>query len=343
MALIFDLADPQELQGFVRGLQQELEANQFVLAQFLPNLNIDDIEFRVTQGMLQDQDAAMVRAWDTESPIGGRQGLSRLMGELPPISKKIPLTEEQRLRKRALERGNNRQLVEAIFDDAANMARAVAARIELLRGEALYSGGIVINENGVYQPIPMNRKPEHDVAPAVPWSDTENSTPINDEIGWRRTYRLTNGFNPGLAVTSDDVITNLSLNAQYRQLATFNGVTPPFLNLAQINQIRATYQLPPLFSYDVQVRVDGDHVRPIPADRLIYVPPAGSPLGRTFTGTTAEALELVEARQIAQDEAPGMVSVVEKTFDPVATWTKAVAIALPVLINPDLTLAADVQ
>jgi hypothetical protein len=34
--------------------------------------------------------------------------------------------------------------------------------------------------------------------------------------------------------------------------------------------------------------------------------------------------------------------VVEKTFDPVQTWTKAACIALPVLINPNLTLCATV-
>jgi hypothetical protein len=42
------------------------------------------------------------------------------------------------------------------------------------------------------------------------------------------------------------------------------------------------------------------------------------------------------------DQAPGLVSVVEKTFDPVATWTKSAAVALPVLVNPNLSFSADV-
>lgn len=342
MALIFDLADMQELTGFVRGVQLEQEANRFTLAQFLPNDNIDDIEFRATRGDLRDEDAATLRAWDAESPIGGRQGVQRMLGELPPISRKYRLGEEERLRRRALDRGSDTELVDAIFDDAAKGARAVSARLEMLRGEALSTRALDIDENGVVQPVDFGGDPTLDVAPAIAWSTPATAVPITDELEWLTVYRNVNGSNPALALTSTDVVTNLSLNAQYRDFAAVNGITPAFLSINQINQIRAAYALPPIFVYDTSVRVDGVHQRVIPADRFLYLPPAGEPLGRTFLGTTAESLELVGARQIAQDQAPGMVSVVEKTFDPVATWTKTAAIGLPVLVNPDLVLTADV-
>ena len=47
MALIYDVVDVQELTGFVRGVQLERELNVFQLSRFLPNENIDDIEYRV--------------------------------------------------------------------------------------------------------------------------------------------------------------------------------------------------------------------------------------------------------------------------------------------------------
>jgi hypothetical protein len=284
-----------------------------------------------------------VRSWDTESPIGNRKGVERILGELPPISKKIRLGEEERLRRRALERGNNNQLVDAIFDDAANMARAVAARIEMFRGEALWAGSLTINENGVNQVIPFGRAAGHtNVAPGILWSTTATAVPIQDEQAWVTTYTDANGVAPAVALTSTRVVNYLLLNAQYRSMAAQNGITPAFLSLSGLNQIRATYDLPPIVKYDVKTRVNGTATRVIPDDKFIYLPPAGEPLGRTFFGTTAESLELVGAQQIATDQAPGMVAVVEKTFDPVATWTKAAAIALPVLVNPDLTFAADV-
>jgi hypothetical protein len=340
--LIYDLAEPQELLGFVRNVQRERDENRFMLSRFLPNQDIDELTWRANQGELVDEDAAMVRAWDTESPIGSRQGVSRIMGELPPISKKYKLGEEERLRRRSLERGTNQGIVDAIYDDAAKGARSVGGRIELFRGEAIDKGSITINENGVRQVVPFNRATEHEESATLAWSDPE-ALAIQDELAWTTVYEGTNGVMPGLALISRAILNNLALNDQYRSLSAFNGITPPFLSPEQINQVRSNYGLPPLFVYEGKVRVNGVATRVIREDRLIYLPPAGEPLGRTFSGTTAEALELAEARQIGMDDIPGMTSVVYKTADPVAIWTNTSAVALPVLINPNLTFVADVQ
>lgn len=346
MALIYDLADPQELLGFTRGVQQELERNQFVLQQFLPNDNIDAIEYRFVSGQLQDQDAAVVRAWDTESPVGSRQGVSRVMGELPPISKKMRVGEEERLRLRQLERaGDASEIVQAIYNDAANLARSVTARVEMMRGEALETGQIAINENGVVQTIDFNRNALMEpaaLAGTAKWSDHDVSDPIANLTTWVEAYVDLNGTAPGLIMTSRTIINHLLRNASVRtHLGSLAG-TPALVTADQMRSVMAAFDLPPIVAYDVSVRVDGTQTRVISNDKVIMLPPAGEPLGRTFFGTTAEAIELAGAQQIATDQAPGMVSVVEKTFDPVATWTKVAAVALPVLINPNLTLVADV-
>lgn len=341
--LLYDLADPVELQGFVRNIQAEQDANRFQLSRFLPNQDIDDIQWAANQGELVDEDAAMVRSWDTESPIGSRQGVSRIMGELPPISKKYKLGEEERLRRRALERGagGNAAIVDAIYNDAAKGARSVGARIELLRGEAIDKGTLTINENGVKQTVPFNRDSSHVVSAGTVWSNPA-ALSISDELAWLTVYEGTNGVMPGLALCSRAIFNALALNTQYRTMATYNGVTPPFLSEAQLNQVRGNYGLPPLFVYEGKVRIDGVATRVIREQSLIYLPPAGEPLGRTFFGTTAEALELADARQIGVDDIPGMTSVVFKSVDPVGIWTNTSAVALPVLVNPNLTFVADV-
>lgn len=346
MALIYDLADPQELQGFVRGVQQELETNQFVLSQFLPNNNIDDIEYRFVRGELRDQDAAVVRAWDTESPIGNRQGISRVMGELPPISKKMRVGEEERLRLRQLERGgDSSEIVAAIYNDAANLARAVTARVELFRGEALETGQLNIDENGVEQVVDFDR--DTDMEPAAlagtdKWDDYDDSDPIGDLTTWVEAYTDLNGTAPGLILTSRKIVNHLLRNDQLRTYLGSLAGTPALITNDQLRSVFNAFDLPPIVTYDVSVRVDGTQTRVISDDKVIFLPPASEPLGATFFGTTAEAIELASAQQISTDQAPGMVSVVEKTFDPVSTWTKVAAIALPVLVNPNLTLVADV-
>lgn len=345
MALIYDLVDIQELQGFVRGVQQELEANQFVLNQFLPNNDIDEIEYRFTRGGLNDQDAAKVRAWDTESPIGNRQGIQRVMGELPPISKKIRLGEEERLRLRALERSDNSGIVDAIYSDAANMARSVAARVEMFRGESLQTGKLTINENGVVATVDFARNALMDPAAltgTAMWDDYTQSVPITNLTTWVQAYVDLNGTSPGAILTSRKVVNHLLRNSQIRTLMGSLAGAPTLISNEQLRQVMGAFDLPPIFTYDVVTRVDGTQTRVIADTKVIFLPPANEPLGATFYGTTAESIELVGAQQISSSQGPGMISVIEKTFDPVATWTKVAAVALPVLVNPNLTLAATV-
>lgn len=341
MALIFDLTDPQEMLGFVRALP----FSDFSLATFLPNDDIDDIEYRYTRDDRVDQDVAPYRSWDAEAAIGERQAVSRIIGEIPPLSKKIRLGEESRLRLRQLQgaTGDAGRLVTAIFNDAANMARAVAARTELARGRALYDGKFVVNENGFQQTIDFGIPGAHRVTPATVWSTFATATPISDMLTWLQTYVDTNGFPPAFALTSTAVLGNLLRSAEVRTFAASLAGSPTIVSRPVLNQVLSDYNLPALVINDELVRVAGVSTRVIPSDRFVYLPPAGAGLGNTFFGITAEAIELAEARAITTDQMPGMVAVVDRTFDPVATWTKAAATAMPVIRNPKQILTADVQ
>lgn len=343
MATVYDLVDPQELQGYVREILHEENRNRLTLSSVLPPREIEGIEYRITQGVLRDQDAAPVRAFDTPAPIGRRQGVTRKSGELLPISYKIDLSEEQTLRKRALESGNNSRLVDAIFDDAANMARSVAVRVELLRGEALATGQINLDENGVNQVLDFERDAAHTDAPGVLWSDTANAVPVTDILAWNQTYKDTNGIPAAFALVSSTILADLSVNAQFRDLASFNGVTPSFLGLNEINNLLQRNNLPILVEYDTQVRgIDGTQGRVIAEDLFVMLPPANEPLGNTLWGETAESQKLVEAEQISAEGAAGLTATVMTTEDPVATWTKVSSVTMPILANPDLTFVADV-
>lgn len=344
MGLIYDLANPEELVGFVRGVEQELATNRLILNQFLPNKPLKGITWTAMIDSLEDEDSAELRAWDAESPIGGRQGIRRIAGTVVPSSKKYRLGEEETLRLEELTSGDSDPVIDAIFNDARKGARAVSMRFERLRAEALWRGSLNINENGVVQTIPFGRSGSHtDVLPSTVWSNHASATPLTDEIGFLTTYKASNNdLEPAVALASDTIINHLLLNAQYRDFAAIGGNTPAFLNLGQLNTIRAAYNLPPIVAYNVKARVKGVQTRLIPEDRFIYLPPSGEGLGVTFTGTTAEAIKLAAAKQIQQDQMPGMVAVVNETDDPVATWTKTVAIGFPVLMNPDLTFVADV-
>lgn len=337
MPFIYDLIDPQELLGFVRGLNFP----QFTLQEILPVEPVDDIEYRFLRNNLVDVDSATFRAFDAESPIAKRQGVTRVSGELPPISRKIRLGEEERLRRDALRGGSGQQrLIDQIYADARNMARSVHARLERARGEALYDGSIAINENGVQGTVDFSRAATHEVVAGTVWSNAA-ALIVSDLSTWRDTYVATNnGLQPGSILTSTKVVGNMLRNDQVRDLATDRTSGP--VARTGLDALLEAHGLPPVRVYDTQIRIGGVATRVIPDDRVIFLPPADEPLGGTLVGTTAEAMELAEASQVTEEQLPGLVAVIDKTTDPVAVWTKAVAIGLPVMANPDLTFVADV-
>lgn len=342
MLLNQDYITPAELTGYVRAALADLDRNRFVLSQWLPRLEVDDLVYRFTRGGEGLTDAATFRAYDAESPIGNRPGVTRVTGELPPISRKIRLGEYDRLRQRR----DDGAIRDAILSDAVRMARAVAARLEMARGEALYRGSLVISENGVIATVDFGRAGGHTVAPGVLWSTVATATPLLDLITWRDTYINTNGEAPGALLMSTTVMGYLLRNAELRTLASTTAGSPAIVSQAAVNQVFAAHGLPPIYIYDAQVRVNGAATRVIPADRVIMLPAPGNPdapdssdLGATLLGTTAESLEPEFGLSGVE---PGVVSGSYSTKDPVAVWTKAAAIGLPVLANPDLTLAADV-
>lgn len=343
MAIIYDLVDLGELTGYVR----DLEFPEMVLDGILPNEQAADIAYKLRRATIERR-AATYRAFDTESPIARRGPLSTIEGEIPPLSEKIRLGEYDRLRA-AADRGDagaRGAIEEIIFDDAKMRAWAVQARIEIARGDVLTDGKFTLTaENGLTLEVDYGVPGGNIVTPGTVWSDTTNSVPLTNLKAWQKVWRTANsGQNPGVIVTSDDVIANLLLNAQIRSMLVNNGVTPAFATLDQTNTVLQAHGLPPIVQYDGQFTdAGGSTVYPIPKDRVLMLPGNAAELGMTLYGTTAEALELVSEGRLVRSDAPGIVATIDKRFDPVSIWTKASGLAIPVLRDPNKLLVADVQ
>lgn len=344
MFLNSDYILPADLTGYVREGLADRPINAFTLNRWLPDRTVDDLQYRFTQGGEALVDAAVVRAYDAESPIGARPGFTRVTGELPPISRKIRLGEYDRLR---LRQDPNVLIQHGIMDDAMRMARSIAARVEMFRGEALYTGKLTISENGVIATVDFGRAAGHTVTAGTPWTTTASATPLSDIQSWMTTYLAANGVNPGAIITSTRVMNLLLQNTSLRGLLAANGVTPSLVNQLQMQGLFSAFGIPPIYVYDTQVSVGGSATRVIPDDKVVFVPPPvdggdwqATDMGATFWGTTAESLEPNYGIEPGQE--PGIVAGAYHTFDPVAVWTKAAAISLPVLASPNLTFCADV-
>lgn len=352
MALIYDLIDPQTLQGFVRALPQP----DLTLSSWLPNQEVPDIEFSYTKALagpdgnlLYDEDAAYYRAFDTEAPIARRSGTAnqfsaqpKLRGQIPPLSLKIRLGEEERLRMDALRTGNFGPIIDQIFDDVARLTRAIQARVELARAQAITTGTVTIAENGVTGfmdfGMPSGNKP---VAPTV-WTDPA-ALVIDDALGWQQYYINTNGEPPAHFLCSSRVISALLRNTQIKNLAGGLAPTPNIVTPETVAAVFRAYGLPVPEAYDVRLKVEGVAQRLMPENMMLIMPRQGDArLGKTFYGVTAEALELQAEGKIVARQAPGLVAVIDKTFDPVSTWTKVAGVAVPVLTGPSLIMPVTV-
>jgi hypothetical protein len=345
--IIYDLVEPDILTNYARAYDNEVLRNVFVLDQWLPPRQMDDLEYRIRAGQIQDVDVAQFRAWDTPAAMTGRPGVARIRGELAPVSRMTPLGEEEQLRLRSLMRGNDDPLIDAVYDDTDRMIRSVQGRMELARGQLLSTGKVTLNENGLQieadftQAFP-NWASTHLVSAGTVWTNTGAATPLSNLLAWQDTYIQDTGQVPGTVLMAQARLSNLYLNAEMRSAAAAQGTTPSRINKETVDAIFAANGLPPITVYDTKVRVDGISTRVIAADLVIFLPPAGEPFGNTFYGITAESLFLKDRGLLDASEMPGIVAVVLQDEHPVQTFTLGTAISLPVLPNPELLFVADV-
>lgn len=331
---------PAELTGYARAALADRPENQFQLLEILPALLVDDLSYRFEKGtdagLLQ---AASFRAYDAEPDFGSRDGISRVTGELPPIGRQYLLGEYDQLKLRKAEQ----QVRDLLLRDAERIARSIETRFEFARGQALVEGKVTLAENGVFAEVDFGRKAAHTVAPTVLWSTHATATPIDDLIAWVQTYVDTNGYAPGRILTSTSVLRHLAQCDQIVKMLFPNGtVNVSRVPAARVNEVLADEGLPQIETFDAQaINTAGASTRIIPADKVIFLPPAGVPLGSTLWGTTLEAQEAEYG--IAGTDQPGIVvGAFKQKTTPIHVVTIGAAIGLPILGNPDATLVADV-
>jgi hypothetical protein len=338
MQLIDEFATPAELTGYARAALADRPENAFGLDQWLPNHTVNDLSYRFTRGGGGLTEAATFRAYDASSDVGTRPGGARVSGELPPISRKIPLGEYERIRRRNLDT-QHAEIRDALLDDGVRQARAIEARMELARGEALFTAGVSLNENNVQAAVDFGRSGSHLVTAATPWSTIATAKAYDDLQAWLDVYNTTNGRLPAYTLMSRTIYNYLRRNAQLLSMAASNGTTPAVLTKDGLSNVLSDFDIPPVVIYDAQVSVAGTPTRVTPVDKICFLPEFGDAVGQTLWGVPVEA---DDPRYGLAGDAAGIAVGAYKTEDPQTVWTRATAIALPVVAAPDLTFVADV-
>ncbi|MFD3361632.1 major capsid protein [Streptomyces albidoflavus] len=339
MQLITEYATPAELTGYAREALRFREENTLNLNRWLPNETINDLTFRFNRGGGGLTEAANFRAFDAESDIATRSGGARVSGELPPISRKMPVSEYNQIRMRNVDT-QNAEIRDAMESDSVKLVSQIAARIELARGQALFNGSVTLNENGVQASVDFGRSASHSVTAGTAWTSTETATAYDDLQAWLEVYNDTNGGLPSYTLMSRKAYNLLRKNKQIRELAFAGSASAPgVLTREGLNAVLGQYDIPPIEIYDAKVSVNGTATRVTPEDRLLFLPEQGDSAGKTLWGVPAEAND---PRYGLAGDAAGIAVGGYKSEDPQTVWTRATAIALPIVANPDATFVADV-
>ncbi|WIC89655.1 major capsid protein [Rhodococcus phage Apiary] len=344
-----DHIDPDELTSQVRTALAELEINgPNTLADLLPSEMLDDIEYEADAGQGGLITAADYRAYDAGLTIGRDEALGAMRGRIHSLGQTIPLFEEDRLRMR---NDSEQALRSAIERMAKRAAKAVGIQVNVKRAEALSTGKLKFEGNGQNFTVDFGRRADFTTTVADLFSD-DTKDPIGTLETLFEAYEAENGFLPDQMVTSSRVkrafyrhpkITNMAFGR-----SDSGGRYAPE---AAVDALLSQYDLPPFTVRGGKVKLrknDGSEVvqNLLPDDSLILLPGSGDPaiagssdLGFTAYGTTLES----QKSSWGISDQPGIVAAVhDNDTVPARMSVTALAIAMPVLVNPNYSLCAKV-
>ena len=272
---------------------------------------------------------AFVHALDTEAEIGTRPGFEKVLTEKLFIKRKI--NQSERLRQ-AIENGvpDNEALKNFVFDDAANLFESVVARANVMKGQFLSTGDVTVKENHVDMRIDYG-VPATEKVTLTNWATPEAD--IMGDIQKMVTVAEDNGYVVNKALTSLKMI-NYMRNNTAMQTAVLGAANKRLLTKQELANLLMQEYAITIDRCDEKFRfrkADGS----LKTGRYfkenvftLYEADANGSFGTGLWGVTPEELEY---RQFIQEENRSFVTLsMWATQDPVAVWTKASGMFVPV-------------
>lgn len=335
--IVFDgPVSPEDVTTFVRRVPT---SDQFVLNQILPDRYLDKNEVDFAE-LVQTNRTARFRSFDGRLHVSARDVGSSKRVPLPPLSSSLSLGEYERLQLEfARTGGTNRDaLARAIYNDAEQLTREVLNRMELARGDVLTDFVLTMSAPGEPGLVADYGAPAgHLVNTGVAWSVATlgTMTPLADLISLRDLIQLDSGVAPGRLTMANNRASIVQRSAEIINAVHGSAAGRSRVTRAELNELLASENLPPVSTYDANVDVDGVTTRIITNDKVLLTP-ADESLGYTAWGVSATALELVNTNEadMSFEDAPGIVGVVEKSGPPYKEFTYVDAVGLPVITNP---------
>lgn len=294
--------------------------------------------------------AAYVHAFDTEAHISDRVPLERVEVEELLIKDKINMGERLRKTTQGMNPGTD-ALRNFIFDDIARQAEKVVTRVEIANMDVIQNGKFTIDENNVALEIDYGI-PSENIIDSEWDSDTDILALI---LAWEEQAR-DKGAAPNTIVTTPKIALAMRQNAGIQKAISGSANSGLIPTLDQLNAFLSQYTTGGITirTYDEaygELGKSGSKTvmtrkKFLEEGKFIMCALANGRLGDGLWGVTPE--EEAQGNPFDSMRQQQYVTVTQKSeWDPVAYWTKATGLYLPVLANPkghiiaNVSLAAD--
>lgn len=293
-----------------------------------PEVKHDTLDFKYLKAGSSLATIASVHAFDTEAEIGSREAASQAL-EAAYVKRKLQITEKDLI---ALQfprtPAEQKYLMGQVFNDIDSLVASVRARIELMRMEALTTGKVTLNENGLNMEVNYHVPSEHQEAlsGADLWtSDTADI--IGDLERWQDSL--------------DDKATRILTSKKILNLMLRNSKIIGYLygrdsvrvpTRSDLNAFLTQHDLPTIAVYDSKYRKQNDNGtytthRYFGENKLVMF--GDGVLGETLYGPTPEESRMIREGADVSNVDKVIAMVYEEGKDPISTWTKAAATAIP--------------
>lgn len=300
----------------------------FMGQKLFPAKKVENLKVRIAQ-LLEGGDVpvmAQVHSFDSEARIGDRPDFDVVDLEQAFIKEKINQTE--RIIKLLGNRATENETIDFVYNDMDNMMSRVLTRCEVANMELLSTGKVTYKENNVNLELDYKLSSDNKVALGK-WSDSAHD--ILGDINTIISRATAKGVTLARAITTSKVIGYMINN---------DGIKGFWANKADvltkarlITWLNENYGIEFVTNDEVYKESAKSTVthRFFKEDTISFVGTKAT-LGEGLFGVTPEELELNDGKYEFNEKM--FVALTQwKTPDPVAVWTKASALYVPVIKN----------
>lgn len=242
--------------------------------------------------------------FDTKATVRDRIGVKKIETEMPFFREAMTIKERDRQELLRFRENDNQNLyssiINEIFDDRAQLIEGALIQSERMRMQLLVTGGISIVANNVYYTYNYDVDGDwqtnnyEELSGTSLWTDTTNSTPLEDIREMQQKIVDLTGVKPTRAImtqkTFNYLLQNKSIKIAINPLA--NGAN--LVREAELKSLLLSELGLSVAVYDKKFKDETGATKNFYPDGYITLLPA-STLGNTYYGTTPEEADLQSA------------------------------------------------